>query len=92
MGGIVKRVDRRRRTDFHVCNRPVLLHVECEDDVPLHRHGHIGNDPVTLYLGDEPADPRTELDALRIELNRRAELTRVSLLPIEFKISQCIAH
>ena len=61
--------------------RAVLVHVERDDDVPLHRHRRVRDEPVALDLRDEAPDPRTELDALGVELNRRPERARS---PCEF--------
>ena len=42
-----------------------------------------GNQPVALDLRDEAANPRTELDALGVELNRRTELAAAALRVVE---------
>ena len=50
---------------------PVLVDVERHDDVAVHRHRRVGDEPVAADLGDEAAQPRPELDALGVELDRR---------------------
>ena len=53
------------------------MHEEREDDVSAQRHRRIGHEPVAAHLRDEPANPRPELDALGVELER-TELLRLS--------------
>ena len=50
------------------------MDVERQHDVPAHRHRRVGNEPVPPDLRDEAAEPGPELDALRIELDRRGEV------------------
>ena len=56
--------------------RPSLCTLNVHHDVPLHRHRRVRDEPVALDLRDEAADPRPELDALGVELDRRAERAR----------------
>ena len=48
------------------------MDVELQDDVTAHHHGGPRNEPVASHLRDEASEPRTELNPLGIELNRRA--------------------
>jgi hypothetical protein len=50
------------------------MHLEAEHDVAAQRHGGVRHEPVAPDLRDEPAQPRSEVDAFRVELNRRPEV------------------
>ena len=54
--------------------RPSLWTLNVMTTCPLQRHRRVGHEPVALHLGDEAAQPRPELDALGVELDRRVEL------------------
>src|SRR5207244_3973266 len=56
------------------------------DDVPLLRHRGVRDEPVALHLRDEPANPRPELDALRVELDFRTELSAAALVVERFTL------
>src|SRR5439155_14247922 len=85
-GGVVERVDRARTDDAEIRDRALLVHVERDDDVPLHRHRGVRDEPVALHLRDEAANPRSELDALRVELNLGSELTAAAALIVELLV------
>ena len=53
---------------------PSLWTLNVMTTCPLHRHRGVRHEPVALDLRDEAANPRPELDALRVELDRRPEL------------------
>ena len=57
--------------DRYVGDVPVLVDVELQHDAAVKRHGRVRHEPVAAHLRDESAQPRPELDALGVELNRR---------------------
>ena len=85
--GEVERVDRRGPDDGDVGDGAVAVDDERDDDPAAQRHRRIGHEPVALHLRDEAANPRPELDALGVELNRRPELLAAALLVVERLVS-----
>src|SRR5262249_15385700 len=69
----VEGTQRRRTDDLQIGDRAVLVDVERNHHVPLRRHRGVGNQPVAFDLRHETPDPRSELDAFGIELNRRSK-------------------
>ena len=74
VGRAVERVHRRtgRRRSTSVID-PSLWTLNGMTTRPRMRHRRVGHEPVALDLRDEAANPRAELDALGVELNRRPE-------------------
>src|SRR5581483_1355004 len=62
------------------------------------RHRGVRDEPVALDLRDEASNPRSELDALRIELDLRTELTAAAgilellVLHVSLQVAQRIAE
>ena len=83
LGGAVERVDRRRGHDVDVGDLAVLVDVELNDDVAAEAHGGVRDEPVPLHLRHEAPDPRAELHALGIKLNRRSGIGLASLRIVE---------
>ena len=52
----------------------VLVDVELQHDAATEGHRRVRHEPVAADLRDEPAQPRAELDALGVELNRGARI------------------
>jgi hypothetical protein len=74
------------------------VHEERDHHAPPHRHRRHRHEPVAADLRDEAADPRAELDALGIELNRRPEaaaallVAELILLDIPLEIPERVAE
>ncbi len=69
------------------------MDVERHHHVPLHRHCRVGDEPVAANLGDEAPQPRTEVDALRVELDRReVGVGRPALLVVEGLLPGVLLH
>src|SRR5688572_23677743 len=83
MSGAVEGTDVRGTRHGEVCDRAVLVNVELQDDAASERHRRRGHEPVPADLRHETAQPRTELDAFGIELNRRAGIRRAALRVLE---------
>src|SRR5262245_10345917 len=75
-----ERVDVGRTGYDNVSNCAVPVNIELQHHPTVEGHGGVRNKPVASHLRDEAPQPRTEIHALGVELNRRPRIVSAASL------------